>query len=1216
MRGILAIAIVFCLALFPAQSFAAEGGGRMAVTVMPFVALDDNGEAWVGKALADMAAQRIAQQGGYDVLERDRLQGFLKEMELQEAGFTDKDSLQRLGSLARVGRVVYGNYAADGKDINITLFMMDVASQDIVAKESVTAPLGDLAAAAGKAVDALLAETGQKPAGATALPVFKVTDNTSALEHFYKGLILHDAGKHEEAFAEFSLAAKQDDKYLDARLWSARMLEFTGRGEQAAILYRKLHDDAPDSVEGRDALFFAARLTEKTAPERAIADYTVLSSLLPKTPHSLEADLRLSMVFEAAGKPDKAYAALQRLQDFRDQVEKYAFSFNAAQQREEKRGLIDAVKEAFRYISQNRNDLSDDNMRLLAGVADANMRLSRFFTWDHALALYRGAALRMAGLYRDAQAADPALKPPRGVFFIDPANPVAGEQEFGQAKSLFFDDTGYDDRWREKFYAAVVPKGYTAEGVTLQVTGRVPSPTATTDFTLRVFGYPLSRNYYNRWLGVVYGQTQEMTTLKKHVGFHGAAHDVLVFQMIENRGKIKDWQVTFRLKKSAARPEKLQTAGEGIDYEGRDIARLPVDEEGLPGVSDPQYIEQYASKKRLALADMGGRGAWLVAARGDLGTGQTDLWASYSKDRVTWSPLQKIDVNSQSQDFAPQLVEGEDGAARLFWISNRRGLGWELWTSAIGSGNAWGAARRIPLEKFMQQSKKARDGQSADLLDFAAMQDSRGFWTLAVTPPDGKGIHLIATRDFDSWEEVSTVDGGRRYFDPVMMQDKSGLYWLGGIDGGAKFRLFRSADARKWDDGKTYGLGSYSRHWSGGNGDYGSVAQVAAYPLGLFSRQAGEVTLLFSDTMTGLQYARFQPDVAEPAPDLVRGISLEPYAMARAGSGFIGAAWQGDEIVLKSYNRFAHPMNVENPADDPLYHETEADEAGNIWDRRIARTRYVMPDVTAVGVQPDGRAWWGIETGAMSLKGDDFYVSDVSMGFFYHQVTDIVPCGGRTWFAARNLSEPVLGFLDSGNLSRATDKFRIEGATGAVSALSCDGGILHVGTADGNIAAIDRAEQKQSFKLPAGHATALVQHDGALWAGADDGKLYRFNRGKAEAVKTFDGAVTGLAAYDGALWAAAGDGLQRYKTAWESFTKGIPPGGIGKLKAASDGLWFLPGPYAAGGGIGHFDGRAATVFNPPSHRIFDAIDFDVAPDGSVWIGSESTGIYRFERKAP
>ena len=41
------------------------------------------------------------------------------------------------------------------------------------------------------------------------------------------------------------------------------------------------------------------------------------------------------------------------------------------------------------------------------------------------------------------------------------------------------------------------------------------------DYTLRVLPFPVPRDFMNRWLGVIYGQTRTMTTLKKSVSFHG-----------------------------------------------------------------------------------------------------------------------------------------------------------------------------------------------------------------------------------------------------------------------------------------------------------------------------------------------------------------------------------------------------------------------------------------------------------------------------------------------------------------------------------------------------------------------------------------------------------------------------------------------------------------------------------------------------------------------
>lgn len=1223
MRNLAVLIVLLALAALPVKAFA--GGAATSVTVMPFTALEGDGEAWIGKALSDLVAQKLAASPQFDVLERDKLQAFLKEMELQKSGFADAEAIKRLGGLAQVDAVIYGNYRQDGDRITLHLLEMDMKSQAIIQQAESDGKADDLAAAADDLVINFLKKQGTTLSDAEARGIhFRATDSTSSLQHFYKGMDNYDNGKYEEAYGEFTAAAKQDDRHFDARLWGGKMLEYLGMTDQAVLAYTKLHADAPNAVEGRDALFFAAKLSETAKPDKAVEYYKELAGLMPKIPHSLEADLRLSFLYEKQGKPALAYKALQDLNDFREQVDKLKDSFEAGQAREVRRQAFNSIKDFLRLLNQNKNDLSDDNEALLGGLADITMRQSRFFRWDEALGLYRGAAMRMVALYRAAVAAEPELKAPRGTFYVDPEHPVIGDAHFGDAKSLFFNDLKQYGEWKEQFYAAVVPKGYTAEGVTLRVTGYVPSPTATTDFTLRVFGFPLGKNFYNNWIGTVYGQTASVTTLRKDVAFHGGNRDILVFQLIENSGKIKDWQVEFKLRKAEDQKKPPKAQASGGFYEGQEAARLHVEEADAAGSSDPQYIEQYASKKRLALVDLGSRGAWTVVSRGDLGNGKTDLWASHSKDGVDWQPLTAMPVNSMSQDFAPKLLRAEDGSARLFWISNRRGLGWEIWTSGLSKDDVWSEPARVPLDKFMTTASGSRASAVTDLLDFDVIQDKQGRWVLAVCPPGGHGIRLIASSDLEKWEQFPVVEESKRFFDPSFMQDGTATYWLGAIDGDAQFRLMKSFDLKSWSP-HDYELGSYSRHWSsGGNGNYGSVAQVAAFPLSMFDAPGKGMTLLFSDTVTGLQYATFNPELEPPSPDLVRDISLEPYAVARFGQDYIAAAWQGDDIVLRKYRRFAFPSNAVNPVSDPLYHETEEDAAGNRWDRRIARTRYVMPDVTAVGAAPDGRAWWGIETGVMGLKGSDFFVSDVSMGFFYHQVTDIVPCGDRVWFSARTLDKPELGVMLNSHLENATEKFTLPEASGHVTAIACGGDTLHVGTSGGEITSIKGAEVLQTLKLPGSYASAIAAKNDTVCVGTQIGALYCISGKEIKRqpfVQEDDAvAVTGLAiGAKGEFWMAMdGRGLFRFADGkLKHFTpvdKSFPYFSFGKIKADAGGLWFMPGPYETARGIGYFDGAKAALFDPPSHNIFDPIDFDIAADGGVWLGSESSGIYRLERK--
>lgn len=1225
MRALTPLVILLALA-FASPSFAqgGEAKARASVTVMPFVALKDGGQAWVGKAVSDMVAQRLAASDTFDVLERDKLQAFIREMELQESGFTSPDALSRVGALAKVDRVIYGNYALDGKKISLNLMELDAKTQNIVQRAQTTGDAGDLPGAAEKLVAAFLQKRGS---GAAVKDInFRASDSTPAIQHFYTGMDHYDNGRYQDAYAAFLLAARNDAKYLDARLWAGRMLEHTGETAQAVLAYEKLYNDAPAAVEGRDALFFAARLLEEKSPDKSVAHYKTLANLMPRVPESLEASFRMAGVLEKQGKHAEAYKALLGIQSFREFAVKLSFHMEAHLLREERRNLYDALHGMIREARRAKTG-ENDPRAILARALDIEMRNSRFFNWDDALSLYRGAVLRMVGLYRKAKAEAPELEPPRGAFAVDPENPVIGEQRFGEKKSLFFDDEKYVPQWKENFYAAIVPEGYVATGVTLQVTGRVPTPSPTRDFTLRVFGFPLVKNYFNKWLGVIYGQTQEVTSLKKEIPFHGIDRDVLVFQLIENHGEIANWNVSFRLRKTEEGEEKKQKpAANGKDYPGMPVARLPLQEDVAAAAAEPQYMEQYGTKKRLAFARSGKQGFFVVAAKGSLSAGDTDLWAARSEDGKTWQPLAPMDVNSQSNDFSPQLVTAEDGGMRLFWISDRRGLGWELWTSALEKdGKRWSQPNRVPFRNFVRYEPGEAMKIAGGLLDYAAMQDAQGRWLLAA-PSTGGGITVLSSADGLEWKAAGAASFGERLFNPALFQDASGVYWMAALDGEAMLRLMRSTDLQKWTV-KSYALGSYSRHWSsGGNGNYGSLAQIAGFPVRLFNGDNGGLTLLFSDSVTGLQYASFTPETQEPAPDLVRAVTMEPYDAVKLGRGdWMLAAWQGDDIIIRRYKTFAFPENAPNAARDPLYHETETDELGNRWDRRIARTRYVMPDVTAVGAAEDGRAWWGIETGVMSLKGTDFYVADVSMGFFYHQATDIVPCGTKTFFASRSLARPVVGVVSSGWFTNKTDKISLPTLKGSITAIACAGnGEIYVGTSGGDVAYVKGAALAYQHHVEDVRITAVAASSSGGWAGTSSGNLYHFTTKGAVRedfqTKGQSFPVAGISVNGETAWVAtSGGGVYRKASAWQQFTpenSGFPYAAPGKIKAAGEGLWIMPDAYTLSQGIGYFDGRETALFNPPSHNLFDMVDFDLAPDGGVWVGSESTGIYRLERAKP
>ena len=116
-------------------------------------------------------------------------------------------------------------------------------------------------------------------------------------------------------------------------------------------------------------------------------------------------------------------------------------------------------------------------------------------------------------------------------------------------------------------------------------------------------------------------------------------------------------------------------------------------------------------------------------------------------------------MSSLSNDFYPQMLRGEDGVLRAFWISNRRGLGWELWTSRRHESNAtWQSATRVPLEQFAADQKNSNH-LATELLHYGVTQDRRGRWIVAVVREQGrKWIAAAQLRAIDReyWRIICT----------------------------------------------------------------------------------------------------------------------------------------------------------------------------------------------------------------------------------------------------------------------------------------------------------------------------------------------------------------------------------------------------------------------------------------------------------------------------
>ena len=1208
------------------------------VTVMPFVPRSGQGQAWLSKGLADLVIQALAQVKSLAIVSREQTQAFARELELGESGLFGTESALRMGRVAKVERVVYGHYVLAGDRITISIFVLDMGRQEVIQKEEIAGPLRDLRSLVQKLAFQFAGHQGIKLSEAERANIrFETTDSITATKHFYEGLHLYDQGRHADALGEFSAAAKQDARYREARLWMGKVFESLGSYEHALLTYRDLFREAPGAVEGLDALYFAGLVLEGQLRRRseAIEAYQTLSRIRPYTPHVLEAAFRLGVLLGEEGRDREAFQAFRVVDGFRERVE------------------------------------TDPSI-----LYQARTRASRFVAWSHAVELYRDAVVRMVVLYQRITQAEDGQPPaaPRGVFLVTPERPVIAEP-FGKSADLFHRRDDDHRAWRERYYAIVAPAGYVATGVEMTVRGRLLVSGPHHSYAMRVLDFPLPRDFFRLWLGAIYGQTQELTALSKTVSFNGDDRKILTVQLFGSEAEIERWAIRVRLRRDNEQarggPSGPTPDEDEKFWEGRPAGRIALPRRVVSGWTRPSDQSFRGPQKDLALADDGRGGLFLVAVEGELDGQPTDLWWSRSSDGKRWSELAPLPINSASEDYNPHLVRAEDGTLWLYWISTRRGLGWELWTSSLRDGRSWSDAQRIPLEQFIETRTPAKSSPRAglggrlaqwlpeavrerwpiaqvsqsleessrgaaapsarpltDVLEYDVLQDRRGRWLATFYSRDTGEMIFIQSTDALQWTLLGRVSAPDTLTGPALAEDRGGIFRMAALGLKGAVHLWSSKDAATWQS-KSFSIDS----------PYGTPAPV--HRTRLFALPDGEVLLLLSDTIFGLQYARFQPDGGEPRLDRVSRTALEAFAATPIRSaGYLLALRQNEEILLRQYQTFnTTGVGVKKYERDwPIYVEEERDRSGNRWRRISARARVIIPDVTSVGVEPSGRIWWGIESGIMAKTGEEFYATDVSQGFFYHYVTAIKGCsGGTVWFAADHLDRPVVGYVRQprGALPSARqtrfDTRVIPGASGAITAIECgpSPGQVYLGTSRGDLVGLDGGQVRFRSSLDgAPHITALAveRKTGTIWVGTKTHGLYEFQGGSQRRVGPASGVldrhVTALAVDSaGALWVALYENglVRRIGDQWTSFTPSnsmLPYWSVGQLAAGSaGGVWYIAHAEARSHGVGYFDGTLGRLHNPP-HTILDRpSSLALDREGHVWIGTWFDGLYELEPTA-
>ncbi|MDP2314254.1 MAG: CsgG/HfaB family protein [Pseudomonadota bacterium] len=224
MRRALAFA---CLLLVCAGLYAGSGGASPAhaadppsVAVLPLEKAAASAQYdGLGRALAGMVVSDLSALPGLRLVERDQLEALLAEMKLQETGFLDPKTAQKLGKGVGARYVVAGSFTVLEPAFALDARIVEVQTGEIVKAASASGTVADFVAVEKELVEALVAglDLTLTSSDRRKLLMQAPTERFTAFTAYGEGLARKSEGKLDEAKTAFARALSEDPQFADAQ---------------------------------------------------------------------------------------------------------------------------------------------------------------------------------------------------------------------------------------------------------------------------------------------------------------------------------------------------------------------------------------------------------------------------------------------------------------------------------------------------------------------------------------------------------------------------------------------------------------------------------------------------------------------------------------------------------------------------------------------------------------------------------------------------------------------------------------------------------------------------------------------------------------------------------------------------------------------------------------------------------------------------------------
>lgn len=205
-------------ALANESRLATEAGSPNTVAVMPFQFTGaDTSLKPIERGFAELVTTDLSRVSRLTVLERERLQGLLDEIALQQTAGVTTGTGVRAGKMLQVGRMVGGSIQQDGFQLRTNAIVTDVGTSALGPTAQDQRSVDDIFTMEKNIVLALLQNMGITPTTAERNAIEqRPTRSLAAFLAFSHGLELQDAGRYPEASREFDRAVQLDPNFAAA----------------------------------------------------------------------------------------------------------------------------------------------------------------------------------------------------------------------------------------------------------------------------------------------------------------------------------------------------------------------------------------------------------------------------------------------------------------------------------------------------------------------------------------------------------------------------------------------------------------------------------------------------------------------------------------------------------------------------------------------------------------------------------------------------------------------------------------------------------------------------------------------------------------------------------------------------------------------------------------------------------------------------------------